>query len=136
MTEMNWKLLVQLSMFGLAMGLATVFFIPSNIEPFVWPIIFIVCAYLIAKRIPGKPFLNGLLLGVANSVWIAAAHLLLFDRYLSGHPSEARTIYALAATYSPKIVMAGLGLLVGLVSGAVIGVLALLVAKILMSERS
>jgi hypothetical protein len=30
---MNWKLIIQLSMFGLAMGIATVFVIPSNIEP-------------------------------------------------------------------------------------------------------
>jgi len=122
-------------MFGLAMGLATIFFIPSGVEPFVWPVIFIVCAYLIAKQASGRPFLHGLLLGIANSIWITAAHILFFDRYLGGHPSEARTTFALAAAYSPKIVMAGLGLLAGLVSGAVIGVLAVLVAKILKSSE-
>jgi len=30
---MNWKLAIQLSLFGLAMGVSTVFLIPSNIEP-------------------------------------------------------------------------------------------------------
>jgi uncharacterized membrane protein len=33
---MNWKLIFLLSLFGLAMAIATVFVIPSNIEPLFW----------------------------------------------------------------------------------------------------
>ena len=33
----------------LAMGIATVFVIPSNIEPWFWRLIFGVCAFLIAR---------------------------------------------------------------------------------------
>jgi len=47
---MNWKLILQLSLFGLAMAFATVFVVPSNIEPLLWLPIFVICAYLIAKR--------------------------------------------------------------------------------------
>lgn len=47
---MDWKLVLSLSLFGLAMGLATVFFIPSNIEPAFWLVIFLVCAYIIASN--------------------------------------------------------------------------------------
>jgi hypothetical protein len=130
---MNWKLIVQLSMFGLAMGLGTVFLIPSNIEPFFWLPIFIVCAYLIAKQAPGKPFLHGLLLGLANCIWITAAHILFVDRYLANHPNEARMMTSMPATASPQVAMAVFGPIVGLVSGCVIGILALLVAKILKS---
>jgi hypothetical protein len=46
---MDWKLVFQLSLFGLAMGIATVFVIPSNIEPWFWLLIFGVCAFLIAR---------------------------------------------------------------------------------------
>jgi hypothetical protein len=76
---MDWPLIFTLSLFGLAMGLATVFVIPSNIEPLFWLLIFIVCAYAIAKRAPGRPFLHGLLVSLVNSVWISAAHVLLFQ---------------------------------------------------------
>ena len=31
------------------MAMATVYFIPSNIEPLCWLVIFIICAYLIGK---------------------------------------------------------------------------------------
>ncbi len=42
---MNWKLILQLSLFGLAMAVGTVFVIPSNVEPLFWLAIFAVCAY-------------------------------------------------------------------------------------------
>ena len=61
------------------MGIATVFVIPSKFEPAFWLVIFLICAYLIAKRGPAKFFLHGLPLGLANSVWITAVHVLLFD---------------------------------------------------------
>ena len=83
---MNWKLIGMLSLFGLAMGIATIFVIPSNVEPLVWLVIFLICAYVIAKQSPGKHFLHGLLLGLANSVWITAAHILLFEQYIASHP--------------------------------------------------
>jgi hypothetical protein len=47
---MNWKLIFLLSLFGLAMGFATVFVLPTKIEPVFWLVIFVISAYLIAKR--------------------------------------------------------------------------------------
>jgi Na+-transporting NADH:ubiquinone oxidoreductase subunit NqrB len=64
---MNWKLIFALSLFGLAMGLATVFVIPTSVEPFFWLPIFMLCAFLIAKNAPGKPFLHGLMVGIVNA---------------------------------------------------------------------
>ncbi len=124
---MNWKLILQLSMFGLAMGLATVFVIPSNIEPVFWLIIFVICAYVIAKQ-TRKAFLHGLLLGLANSVWITAAHILLFQQYIATHAREAQMMQT--TPFSPRIMMAIVGPIIGLVSGVVIGLLALLASKI------
>jgi hypothetical protein len=86
---MNWNLIFKLSLLGLAMAFATVYFIPSNIEPFCWLIIFIVCAYVIAKNCSSKFFLHGLMVSIVNAVWITAAHILLFDTYISHHPQEA-----------------------------------------------
>ena len=59
-------------------GIATVFLIPSNIEPFFWLVIFCVCAYVIARRVPNKHFVNWVF-GL-NKVWITSAHILLFDQ--------------------------------------------------------
>ncbi len=127
---MNWKLIFQLSLFGLAMGIATVFLIPSKIEPAFWLVIFLICAYVIAKRRPAKLFLHGLLLGLANSVWITAAHVLLFDSYIARHAQEAAMMQSMPLPASPRLMMALTGPVVGLISGVIIGLFALGAAKL------
>jgi hypothetical protein len=125
---MNWKLILQLSLFGLGMAFATVFVIPSTVEPLCWFVILPFCAYLIARRAPGSYFLHGLLTGVLNSVWITAAHLLLFDRYIAGHAREAAMMSQMPL--APKTMMLITGPIVGVVSGIVLGILALIVHRL------
>jgi hypothetical protein len=133
---MNWKLIFQLSMFGLAMGVATVFIVPSKIEPAFWLVIFLTCAYLIARNCPAKRFLHGLLLGLANSVWITAAHVLLFDSYIARHVQEAAMMQSMPLPASPRLMMALTGPGVGLVSGVVLGLFALIAGKLTKSPSS
>lgn len=129
---MNWKLIFQLSLFGLAMGIATVYVIPSNIEPAFWLVIFLICAYLIAKGTvgAGMHFLHGLLLGIANSVWITAAHVLLFDRYVANHAREAAMMQNPSIPFSGKAMMAVVGPVVGVLSGVILGIFALVAGKL------
>lgn len=63
---MNWKLILLLSMFGLAMAIATVYVMPSRFEAPFWLVIFVTCAFVIARRAPGKFFLHGFLVGLTN----------------------------------------------------------------------
>jgi len=126
---MNWKLILQLSLFGLAMGMATVFYVGSRIEPFFWLVIFIFCAYTIARKCPKNHFWHGVLLGLANSVWITGAHILLFNQYLASHEQEANMMRSLPL--APKAMMAITGPVVGVVSGVVMGILAVIVGKVL-----
>lgn len=130
---MNWKLLVLLSLFGLAMAIGTVYFIPSSVEPFCWGVIFLICAYAIAKGAPRMHFLHGFVLGLFNCVWVTGAHVLLADRYLSEHPREAAMMADPRMPFGddPKMAMLIFGSLIGIVSGIVIGVLAWIAAKIL-----
>jgi hypothetical protein len=133
---MNWKLIIQLSLFGLAMGIATVFLIPSTVEPVFWLVIFVVSAYLIATRAPGRPFLHGVLVGVANSVWITAAHALLFDRYVAHHPREAAMMSSMPLPTHPRLMMAVTGPVIGVISGVVLGLFALLARKLVAARRT
>jgi uncharacterized membrane protein len=119
---MNWKLIFLLSLFGLAMGIATVFIIPSKIEPLFWLVIFLISAYIIAKRCSNKYFLHGLLVSIANSIWITACHVLLFDQYIANHAREA------AMMTSRQMPMSGP--LIGVVSGLILGLFAVIASKI------
>ena len=92
---MNWKIIFLLSLFGLAMGIATVFVIPSNIEPLFWLVIFVISAFVIARATASRHFLHGLLVGIVNSVWITGAHILFVNQYLANHAKEAAMILEL-----------------------------------------
>lgn len=125
---MNGRLILELSLFGLAMGIATVFVIPSAAEPLIWAAIFLVCAYVIARRGREAPFLNGVLLGLMNSVWVTGAHVLFFGQYLANHPAEAGMMKGLPL--SPRLMMACVGPFIGLASGGVLGLFALVASKL------
>jgi hypothetical protein len=133
---MNWKLIGKLSLFGLAMGLGTVFLISSTVEPLFWIIIFLISAYLIARQAGRRYFLHGVLTGLANSVWVTASHILLFDRYIARHPHEAAMMATMPRPDSPRLMMALVGPLIGLISGVIIGLFAVIAAQALLRRAS
>jgi hypothetical protein len=127
---MSFKLILALSTFGLFMAFATVFFIPSRIEPLCWLAIFVVCAVIIARSLVPRPFLHGLGVSIVNSVWITSAHIVFFDTYVAGHAQEAQMM----VTDSPipgRVMMLIIGPIVGLISGCVLGLFALIASKLI-----
>ena len=133
---MNWKLIFTLSLFGLAMALATVWVIPSNVEPAFWLVIFLVCAFLIARAGVPRPFLHGFLVSLVNCVWITTFHILFFDAYLVRHPREADMLKTMPIPDAPRLMMAMTGPMIGVVSGIVLGLLALLASRIFKPVRT
>ena len=128
---MNWKLIFTLSIFGLGMAVATISLIPSNIEPFCWLAIFLVCAYAIAKQCSSKYFLHGLMVSLVNSVWITAAHVLLFDTYVANHAAEFQMMNNGPMASVPKVAMIITGPIIGLISGLVLGLFAFVASKLM-----
>ncbi len=125
---MNWKLIFLLSLFGLAMGLGTVLVISPRLEPWCWLVIFLFSAWVL--RVTTRPFLNGVLVGVLNSVWITASHVIFVRTYLAVHPPEADMMQRLPPSVSPRLIMAITGPFIGIISGVVIGLLAFIAAKL------
>jgi hypothetical protein len=132
--NLNWSLIFKLSLFGLAMALGTVYFIPSSIEPAFWLTIFIICAYLIAKNCSSKYFLHGFLVSLVNCVWITAAHILLFNTYINNHPQEAEMMKKMPMPDAPKLMMLMTGPIVGVMSGLILGLFAFIAAKIVKKQ--
>jgi len=131
---MNGKLILLLSMLGLAMALATTYFLPSRLEGFFWLAIFLTDAFVIARRAPGKYFLHGFLAGFANWVWVAAAHVILSAAYRASHAGEPAAVSGM-----PPAVASALGPLFGVMneynlpipgaSGIVIGALSWIASR-------
>jgi hypothetical protein len=117
------------------MGVATVFLIPSRIEPLFWILIFAITAFLIATRGSAKYFQHGVVVGIANSVWVTASHVLLFERYIANHPQEAAMMTSMPLPDSPRLMMVLVGPLIGLVSGLIIG-LAVIAARVVAARAN
>ena len=132
---MNWRLISQLSLFGLAMGIATVFVVQSNVEPIYWLVIFVISSYLIATRAPSRYFLHGVCVGLANSVWVTGSHLFLFRQYVANHPREVAMMASMPLKTHPRLMMLIMGPIIGLISGMVLGLFAI-VARKLVSPRA
>ena len=127
---MNSKLIFQLSLFGLAMAIATVYWIPSSIEPALWLGIFIICAYIIAKRATGRYFLHGFYVSLANCVWITLFHVILFDKYISLHPDILENMANMPMPEHPRRMMLVVGPVIGVASGLVLGLFSFVASKI------
>jgi hypothetical protein len=129
----SFKLVLGLSLFGLAMGFATVYVITPSVEPFVWLGILVVSTYLVAKYAPKRYFLHGVVVGLLNSVWISGAHWMLFGAYAAGHAREI----AMAAPYgAPRTMILVFGPAVGLASGLLLGLCALFASKFIEPAHS
>ena len=133
---LNGRLILKLSGFGLFMAIATVFVIPSTVEPIFWLAIFVVCAYLIAKKCAGRFFLHGFLVSLANCVWITSAHVLLFDSYVARHAQEASMMAKMPMPDSPRLMMLITGPVIGVVSGLVLGLFAFIASKLVKKGAS
>lgn len=127
---MNWKLIFQLSLFGLVMAFATVFFIPSTFEWICWLIIFSISAYLIAKKCGGKYFLNGFCVSLGNCFWITLIHVLFYSKYMALNPNMMAMNADMPMPTHPRLMMLIMGPIIGIASGLVLGLFAVVASKL------
>lgn len=134
---MNWKLIFGLSLFGMAMAFATVYWISMSVEPFIWIAILLLCAALIAKNATGHYFLHGFLVCLLNCVWITSAHIILSDTYLKSHAQEMAQYVELNKKYGITMTQAMLvmGPIIGIASGLALGLFSFVAAKILKKQH-
>jgi len=133
---MNWKIIFQLSVFGLIMAFATVALIPEMFEPAFWLLIFIFCAWVIAKVCAGKYFLYGFLVSIVNSVWITSVHAAFRDTYVAHHPQAASMRANMPPYFAthPLLAMVLMAPVFGVVFGIILGSFSFIASKIVKKD--
>ena len=130
---MNWKLIFGLSLIGLAMAFITVSWNAPRLEQFIWLLIFLLSAYLIAKNADGRFFLHGFLVSILSCIWETIVHIKLADAYLTHHADKAaictRMFTESGATVQQSLVL--IGVFIGVLSGIVLGLFAVAASRIL-----
>ena len=128
--EMNWRLVLLLSIFGVVMAFAGVFFISGRTEALLWPVIFVIYAVIIVHALPGRYFIHAFAACVINGLWSGIIHAACMTTYLENH-HVIREIYKtmpLADHRRIATVLGGIGL--GLLMGIIAGLVAYAVGRI------
>lgn len=129
---MNWKLIIALSLFGVAMAFAGVYGITTQqSEAFIWPFIFMLYAVIIVKSVSGNYFLHGFLVSVLNGIWIGAIHALYFHTYIRNNPGVKKLYEDMPHFASPKITMVVMAPVFGAIFGLVSGLFAYIASRVL-----
>jgi hypothetical protein len=63
-------------------------------------------------------------------VWVTSAHVLLFDQYLARHAKEAAMMSSMPMPTHPRVMMTLIGPVIGLVSGIVLGIFAVVATRL------
>jgi hypothetical protein len=128
---MNWRIIFQLSIFGLIMAFGTVSRIPEKFEPAFWLVIFVFAAYVIAKMCREKYFLNGFMVSIINCIWITSVHIIFYSSYIAHHPDMAKMSHdhPLLPTH-PRLEMLIVGPLFGIGFGLILGLFSFIASKI------
>ena len=134
---MNWKLILQLSLFGLIMAFGTVSMIPTTFEPVFWVVIYVLSAYIIAKGCTQKYFMNGFMVAIFNCVWITAVHAYFYSAYIKNHPymSPQKLGLPLSMYTHPReaLIITAPGFAIG--CGIVLGLFAFVASKIVKKKN-
>lgn len=127
---MNVRVVLSLSSVAILLGAATSFGLTQGLEWVLWVVIALFSAFLIAKRAPRRPVLNGFLVGLLCGILSAATQSLLFDSYIANNPSAAERLSRISMGLDPRSFILASGVIIGLAAGALFGVLALLASKL------
>ena len=115
---MNWKLIFLLSLFGLAVGISSLFGL-GLFQIFIWPIILVTDICVIVICASGKYFLHAFLVAILTEAWITAINAYyLFDM------SRVGLIQILPYGIDPQLMNVIEGVVYGVIIGGVTGIIA------------
>lgn len=127
---MKWKLLLTVAVFGLIMGLLSLFGLTRGIEPFLWIAIALGAAWWLARTISAGGFLHGLFAGILMGIGNSIMQSLFIQSYLSSNPESAGAFDQIPGDLSPRLFVLLTGPLVGLIYGLFLGTLTLIAMRL------
>ena len=128
---MNWRLIISLSLLGVAFGIASVFGFTSGREWLAWLCIGTYSAWRFARRSREEFFLHGFYLGILAGFFSSIIQALFVSTYLANNPRMVEALNGLPPGLHPAAVVLIMGPIIGTVSGVVFGGLTVIVGKLL-----
>ena len=127
--DINQKIILQTSLFGVFMGIFSVLGWSQNSQPFIWLFTAIITSIYLYKNLKNGIFIHCMIIGLSWGFDCALVIVLFFKTYHLNNPLFVNELFNISSSY-PKTILMALGLLVGTFSGFLIYILIYILKKL------
>jgi len=127
--DINQKIILQTSLFGVFMGIFTVLGWSQNSQPFIWLFTAVITSFYLYKNLKNGIFINCMIIGLSWGFDCALVIVLFFKTYHLNNPLFVNELINISSSY-PKTILIATGLLVGTFSGFLIYILIYILKKL------
>ncbi|MGH7491417.1 MAG: hypothetical protein ACREOO_03375 [bacterium] len=123
MKSLNWKIINNLALLGVAMGVATILGWVGSYEGLVWLLVATICAVAISRLVAYRHFHHGVLTGVFISLAAQMLQVIFFPVYLANNLGHTADFNQLPIDFPPRLFLLILTPFIAAASGIVLGVM-------------
>ena len=127
--DINQKIILQTSLFGVFMGIFSVLGWSQNSQPFIWLFTAVITSFYLYKNLKNGIFINCMIIGLSWGFDCALVIVLFFKTYHLNNPLFVNELLNISSSY-PKTILIATGLLVGTFLGFLIYILIYILKKI------
>ena len=127
--DINQKIILQTSLFGVFMGIFSVLGWSPNSQPFIWLFTAVITSFYLYKNLKNGIFINCMIIGLSWGFDCALVIVLFFKTYHLNNPLFVNELFNISSSY-PKTILMALGLLVGTFSGFLIYIIIYILKKL------
>lgn len=127
--DINQKIILQTSLFGVFMGIFSVMGWSQNSQPFIWLFTAAITSFYLYKNLKNGIFIHCIIVGLSWGFDCALVIVLFFKTYHLNNPLFVNELLNISSSY-PKTVLIATGLLVGIFSGFLIYILIYILKKL------
>ena len=127
--DINQKIILQTSLFGVFMGIFSVLGWSQNSQPFIWLFTAVITSFYLYKNLKNGIFINSMIIGLSWGFDCALVIVLFFKTYHLNNPLFVNELLNISSSY-PKTILIAIGLLAGTFSGFLIYILIYILKKI------
>jgi len=127
--DINQKIILQTSLFGVFMGIFSVLGWSQNSQPFIWLFTAVITSFYLYKNLNNGIFINCMIIGLSWGFDCALVIVLFFKTYHLNNPLFVNELLNISSSY-PKTILIATGLLAGTFSGFLIYILIYILKKL------
>ena len=126
--DINQKIILQTSLFGVFMGIFSVLGWSQNSQPFIWLFTALITSFYLYKNLKNGIFINCMIIGLSWGFDCALVIVLFFKTYHLNNPLFVNELLNISSSF-PKTILFATGLLVGTFLGFLIYILIYILKK-------